>query len=158
MIALLLACTADPIEDTSTADTALPSTERPAAQAVWDAATTQQTLSSLLAFTSFLAFMPLKPAWILVAASSTSRPSQSMSSDMASFSLSSVLASSFLYAISFLVWCPLKPAWILVAASATSGSSRSMSTTSSSSFAALSVPVCLLFSTSCLAFIPLNPA
>ncbi|MED5372222.1 MAG: hypothetical protein VX899_14480 [Myxococcota bacterium] len=49
MIALLLACTVDTSEVTSSADTALPSVERPAAQAVWDAATTEQVLSETLA-------------------------------------------------------------------------------------------------------------
>ena len=124
--------------------------------------------SSILAWTSFLAFIPLNPAWIFVAACSTSGSFKSISISSSLFS--SILGvsscgsfSSFIALTCFLAFIPLKPACIFVAAFSTSGSSRSISTTSSSflelSEAESSFPFSsLIFATSFLACIPLNPA
>ena len=130
-------------------------------------------IPSFIAVTSFLAFMPLNPACILVAACSTSGSFKSISiSSVALFSVS--FCSSLITATSFLAFIPLNPACILVAACSTSGSLRSisMSFASGSVFISFtsSLPLSpvtsfaesLTFSfiadTSFLAFIPLNPA
>ena len=90
---------------------------------------------SFIALICFLAWLPLKPAWILIAAAFSSISSVEPSTVVrvnVGVGLSSSSFCCLIFSTSFLAWWPLKPAWIFVVALATSGSSRSISTTSGS--------------------------